>query len=187
MQIQKTIRLPLHDKTYLLLTPNQDHFARLIALNYEGAAAYREAYSSDTRAAPQRAWELKNHPKIIKAVAYYRDQNKVKLDISDDRILAEYAALAFSNMANYAEIQTPQQLRDLAQQDQRAVKSIKVRTTTRTYKDESETTTTTEIVLHDKLAALDRIAEVNGIIGKDKGAGQENRPINIIINTASKG
>ena len=182
MQVQKTIRLPLDNKTYLLLTPNQDHFARLIALNYEGAAAYREAYNSDTKAAPQRAWELKNHEKIIKAVAYYKDQNRVKLDISDDRILAEYASLAFSNIACYADIKTPDQLKSLTQQDQRAVKSIKVRTTTRTYKDEQETTTTTEIVLHDKLAALDRIAEVNGIIGKNEGS-QQNRPITIVVKT----
>jgi phage terminase small subunit len=80
-------------------TAYEDSFARLYAIHGNGAKAYALSKYKDQGAEGNRtqAYKLLQKPHILERVEEYRQLIDQKLDIRLDRILAELAAIAFSD------------------------------------------------------------------------------------------
>ena len=160
------------------LTAKQDEFARLYAKTGQLTESRSKAGYAKITHESQAAYQLLQKPYIAKAVEYYKTKAAQRLDISENRILAEYAAIAFSNIANlYDEAGNVKDLKDLDPAMQRAVKEV----TVKRFKRHD----TINIKLHDKQNALDKIAELKGMTAPKDAASQ--RPIAVQINVSGNG
>ena len=180
----KTVAIP---DIGVSLTPQQDAFARLHAITGQIGPAYIETYNHNgsRKAATVRGCELLQDDDIQKAVEYYREDANKKIDISNDRIIAEYAAMGFSNMADILDALGDKEISDmvnsLSPASQRALKSVKIKRISTPRKDEDDYDII-EFTMHDKKSSLDRIANINGLGGEDKGVA----PTKIVINAGGE-
>lgn len=88
-------------------------------------------------------------------------------DLSPDRVIAEHAAIAFSNIADYITVQpfgdfTVKRLEDIPRHALQAVKSMKT--------VPSPYGIRTEITLHDKHPSLKMLTELMGLVAPDRPA-----------------
>ena len=133
-------------------------------------AAYRHAFNCEA-ARPTtvyaKAYKLFNLPHIVAAVEANNKIQAAKIDISENRVLAEMAAMGFSNAANLFDDQgTPKNIANMDIATQRAIKSVTVkRYTERTGSgpDDFEEVEIQKIELHPKLPALIKLAEIKGL------------------------
>ena len=150
-------------------------------------AAYKSSYNC-SKMKPEtirkRAVELFDHPKVAGTLREHRAVQAGKLDISENRLLAEFASIGFSNAANlFDEHGTPKNISDMDIPTQRAIKSVTVkRFIERTGKgeDDYEDVEIQKIELHPKLPALIKIAEIKGIAQSvDKNM---QKPVEVTVN-----
>ena len=82
------------------MTPKQQIFVQeyLIELNAT-AAAKNAGYKNSTARA---AWRLLKRPDIVAAIAAGREERALRTRITADRVLLEYARIAFADMRNLA-------------------------------------------------------------------------------------
>jgi len=195
-----TITLP--DGDVIRLTDKRDEFARMVARGETLTDSYMANYShqGDRRKARQPAQKLAKYPEVAKAIAYYKSQHKETLDISDEAILAEYANKAWGNLVEVlAYCNTRDDLKDLPSHKQRWLKKITFdwvlvvdsdapidKETKKRPMKSIEVIKTIEI--HDPHRAQDRLAEINGMIGKNQGKGlsDSERAVNVNININGK-
>ena len=122
------------------------------------------------------------------AVEHFKIQVSKKLDISENRILAEMAAMGFSNVANlFNEHGGHKRIDQMDKATQRAIKKVK----TRRYverngpgDDDFEEVEIMEIEMHPKLPALQRIAEIKGMAAPKDA--ERHRPVNVNVNISGK-
>jgi hypothetical protein len=180
---RKTVTIQLQDGETVKVTEQQNGFVRSLAMGNKMNDAYINNYNhtGTRKVATVRGYELLQKANVQQAFEYYQEINSRKLDISENRILAEYAAMGFSNIADVITCTDPSEITKLAPQTQRAIKKIKK---TLSYdKDGNLVGESLDIEMHGKRDALDRVAEMKGYIGKDKDKKQEKaKDITVIIN-----
>lgn len=141
-----------------MLTPKQQRFVEeyLVDLNAT-QAAIRAGYSAKT--AGQQAEQLLKKLEIAAAVKDGQETRSKRTEITQDRVLQEFARLAFSNMKDFAEFGPDGvKLKDLETMDDDAARCIA---------EVSETTSkdggSVRFKLHDKKGALDSVARHLGM------------------------
>lgn len=160
-----------------------DHYR----IHGDKSAAYRAAFNCGgmkEATIHRRAIELFKKPHIAACLEQVREKQAAKLDISENRILAEMAAIGFSNAANlFDEHGRAKRINDMDIPTQRAIKSVKVKRyieRTGSGDDDYEEVEIQTIELHPKLPALQKIAEIKGMCApKDDG---KHRPVNVNVN-----
>lgn len=157
-------------KIDLLSTENRQRFViHYVRLNNGTAAARKAGY--DHERAGVTASELLARDDIQAAIAERRAELAERYRITPERIMEEYAKIAFANILDYTRVDgTGTDLFcDFAGADlehMAAVAEIVTRTTTKKNRDEDEPEVTreTRFKLHDKKGALDSIAKITGLM-----------------------
>jgi len=147
------------------LTGKQERFIAefLIDLNAT-QAAIRAGYSADT--AYSIGSENLKKPEILNAIAEARAKIATMLEVTAERIIAEYAKLGFSNMAHYTRIHHGDPYIDLSavSLDQfAAIAEVTSEDYTEGRGEDSRDIKKTKIKLHDKKGALDSLARHLGM------------------------
>ena len=140
------------------LTPKQQRFVQeyLIDLNAT-QAAIRAGYSAKT--AEQQGPRLLGNVGVAQAIKAAQDARAKRTNITQDRVLQEYARIAFSNMKDFASFgEDGVILKDLASMDDDAARCVA---------EVSESTSAAggsiRFKLHDKKGALDSLARHLGM------------------------
>ena len=158
------------------LTDKEQRFVDeyLIDLNATQAAR-RAGYSGKT--ARSIGSELLTKPRIAEAIAEAKRFRSERTRIDQDRVLREYARLAFANMRDFAQW-TAEDVRfipseDLDPNDSAAVAEVSV-----TEKESRGVTTRIrKMKLHDKKGALDSVARHLGMFDGKKGPEEDQQVI----------
>lgn len=173
------------------LTQKQQMAVDHYRIHGDKSAAYRSAYNCakmKNNTIHRKALELFRHPKVAACLRLIRQAQSAKLDISENRILAEMAAIGFSNAANlFDEHGCPKNIADMDIPTQRAIKKV----TTKRYIERTgagdndyEEVEIQTIELHPKLPALQKIAEIKGMTAPDDKNLQ--RPVEVTVNIDGK-
>ena len=156
------------------LTDKQKRFVDeyLVDLNAT-AAAKRAGYSE--KSASRIAIELLNKTHVSAEIQKRQAKLRGKLEITQERVLEELAAIAFANGTDFATINRNGLVRlvptdDLPEDKKKAVASIK------------EGQYGTEVKLHDKVKALELLGKHLGVFDSGNGPGneQENNIFEVI-------
>lgn len=156
-------------KGNVLCTPKQLAFAEHYALHGNASAAYRHAYNAGNMkpsTVAKRAHELTKNGNVSGMIAVLRDRIKTKaeteFDITAERVLQHYAAIAFANIADYVEwddgVIRLKPLNELSREQWLAVLKVKSR---------HGRTNSIEIKIEDKLEALNALARHVGFFGSE--------------------
>jgi phage terminase small subunit len=148
------------------LTPKQEAFCFAYIETGNASEAYRRAYDAaemSPEAVKVEASRLLDHPNVALTVEDLRSAQRRRHALTADRVLAEYAKIAFGDAGDIFHW-GPDGIRvkdmDALTPDQRALVS-----------EVSQTTTqhggTIRVKLHDKLEALEKIGRHLGIFEKD--------------------
>jgi phage terminase small subunit len=155
------------------------------------SAAYRAAYDCKrmkTSTVNRTAKALFDKPHIAAIMAQAREVQAQKLDISENRILAEMAAIGFSNAASlFNKHGAPKNISDMDVPTQRAIKKVVTKRyieRTGAGKDDYEEVEVQMIELHPKLPALQKIAEIKGMCAQKDT--EKHRPVNVNVNITGK-
>lgn len=154
------------------LTPKQDRFVLeyLIDLNAT-QAAIRAGYSEKT--AQEQSSRLLSNVMVAEAIEKARLKLAAKLEITAERVLAEYAKIGFADIRKMMTWDDERAcfVPSTAIDDDTAgaIQSVKSKTR-HTYDKEGnrETTIELEIKAHDKKGALDSISKTLGTFAPDK-------------------
>lgn len=147
------------------MTPKQGRFVLeyLVDLNAT-QAAIRAGYSEN--GANVQGSQLLANPNIAEAIASEQAKRRQRLEISGDKVLQEYARIAFANTSDYLMFGPDGvQVRPLANltEDQAAAIAEVIETRT-------QNGVTVKLKLHDKLRALDAMAKHLGLHAPQKVA-----------------
>ncbi len=159
------------------LSPREENFVREYLVDLNGAkAAQRAGYSA--RGARVAASRLLLKPSVIEALQGLRDKQAKRLEVSIEKVLDVLAACAFSNMGDFWP--SPGERIDLSKKDRRltaAVSQIRIRETLIAGKDGEPALLqrTTELKLHNKIAALEALGKHLGLFAKPKRDSLEER------------
>ncbi len=98
---------PVKQKTHLDCTPQEDRLARIVAISTKPLhEAYVAAgYNDQGEYNRQNAWNVLQRPHVQEKLELYRMAAAAKLDVSDEKIMAAFAAIAFLDPADVVEIQ----------------------------------------------------------------------------------
>ncbi len=168
------------------LNEKQRQFAKeyLIDLNAT-QAAIRAGYSP--KAAGQVGFKLLKNDQVQAILATGRKRVEDKLDISRERIMREYARVAFSDIRNYGEWDaagraTMKPSTDLSDDHTAAISEL---TVTTSPCGDGEVAYVTKMKLASKIAALDGLCKMQGyIVNKHELAGPDGAPIPVAVNLA---
>lgn len=169
------------------LTPKQARFVKeyLIDLNAT-QAAIRAGYSAKTAGAI--AVENLTKPLIRDAVEKARGRTEQKLDLSRDRIMREYARVAFADIRNYGEWDasgraTMKPSTDLSSDETAAISELTV-TTTETR--DGDVAVVSKMKLAPKLAALDSLCKMQGyFVQRHELSGPGGTPLSVAVDLSS--
>jgi len=136
--------------------------------------AYRAAKAAGYSENTAKKGELLHLPKIEAYLKLKQQERAARLEISHDKILREYAKIAFSNMGNYYDERGDlKPMCELSESDKASISFIQ--TANIAEPDGYIVGAVTKIKLHNKMAALDRIAKHLGFFGNQT---QESRDKN---------
>ncbi len=152
------------------VTDHEDKFARRFAAHGNMARAYREAEykpqktcEKDSRA----GWDVLQRPAVQAKYEHYLAIQKKKLDVSDNRLLAEIASIAFVDPSLLQSAGGGlAAITDLPEHVRRAVRKVKVKRTVKSIDRDTDIITSEEIVeyeFHDKMKALTQLVRINGL------------------------
>ncbi len=145
----------------------QRRFAKEYLVDFNGSAAARRAGYADL-SGPNQATRLLHYPGIAARVEAGIDARLADPLARADRVIEEYAAIAFADMKRVAHWTntriTLRARRDMGTADAAAIELV-----------EAGTGTPTRIRLHDKKYALDRLAMHLGILDRVTQGGRANR------------
>ena len=169
------------------LTIKQKRFADILFAQEtpnQRKAYIQAGYKARGSAADAAASRLLSNVKVRDYLQELRDAATEKTLIDSEKIINEYAISAFYDIADYFnEDMTMKSLDQIDPVKRRAIESIKIRTTTTTHKDGSETTTKTlEFKLCSKLSALDSLGKHFGIYEQENSQ-KAQKPV-VIVNFA---
>lgn len=152
------------------LLPRQQAFVEAYAVNPNGTkAAISAGYSP--KSARQQVTFLLAHPPVIEALQARRSTALAKLEVTEDLVLRELAAVAFSNLADFVEwseeagslVVKPSA--DIPRELMAALESVEDQTLTTRNKDGSREYERHKqrVKLYPKLEALKLLAEYLGL------------------------
>lgn len=170
------------------LTHKREAFARLYVEHGDASKAYREAFPSSQKWADDAVWQnaskLLKDTKVLPRVEELRKKRALLLDISDARVIAEIAAIAFSDIGQLeGDDGNFRGLRQLDAATRRAVKSVKYKRVIEGKGKDVQVSQITEIEMHPKLQALNKICEIKGITAPPA----QQRPVEVNINITGAG
>ncbi|MDY7026356.1 MAG: terminase small subunit [Pseudomonadota bacterium] len=175
--------IKLKDGTELLALCRHVEFAKNVAHGMADKDSYLAVFNTNNeKTAESSASSLRKREDVQQLIEHFRAPVIKKLNIKRERILAEYASIAFSNVAEMFDSDGKMlALNAMPEHVQRSIKKVKIR---RTSSADVEQQTglaedLIEIELHDKQRALDKIAEINKVIDPKKAGGN----VNVTINT----
>lgn len=178
------LTITLRDGKEIKLAKKRAEFARLYALTGDATNSRLQAGYASHKANRQEAYKLLQEPNIQLAVEHYKAEAAKKLDISENRILAEMAAIGFSNIANLANMTCLSDIQNADVATQRAIKSMKTRRYLEGRGDDAVEVEIISIEMHPKLPALQKIAEIKGMAKPDDK--NQHRPVNVNVNISGK-
>lgn len=150
------------------VSPQEESLARAYAIHHDAARAYQEAgypQLADRRTESQAAYRLLQTERVQERMDYYHDLQRARLDIRDDRLMAEVAAIGFSDPIDF--FSEDGKLLDVHQMPKHArvaISSIEINTTEDLQEDgTTRIKTKARIQLWNKLKALDLAARVKGM------------------------
>ncbi|MEO6521579.1 MAG: terminase small subunit, partial [Mucilaginibacter sp.] len=119
--------------------------------------AYRSAISAGYSENTARKGELLHYPKIQEYLRMRMQERSDRMEITHDMILREYAKIAFSSMANYYDERGDlKPACELTETEMAAISFLETRNIAEP--DGYIVGAVTKIKLHNKMAALDKIA-----------------------------
>ncbi len=180
----KKINLALEDGTILKILESWNKFARNFALTGNAAKSRIDAgYTSNKNKSIDaiHAYKLFQKKEVQTAYEFHKRQLAKKIDISENRILAEMAAIGFSNLANMFKDGSIKDIEDADKATQRSIKSIKIKRYMAREGSKAQDHEVIAVEMHPKLPALKEIAEIKGMNQAEK-----NRPISVTVNIDGK-
>lgn len=167
------------------LTHKRETFARLYVDHGDASKAFREAFPASMTWKDNVVWvkasELLKDGKVSVRIAELRQKRSQKLDISENRVLAEIAAIAFSDVGELENDHGGfKGLKSLSAATRRAVKSVKIKRYVEGKGEESRLVEITHVEMHPKLQALEKICEIKGITAP-KGT-EKNVTVTVNVN-----
>ena len=169
-----------------MLTPKQQKFCDefLIDLN-GGKAAERAGYSKKT--AYSIASENLKKPEIVAYLNQKRSEISTKTGITPERVLQEYARLAFFDIRNiYDENGNLISIKSLSDDTAAAIAGVEVsQEITKTEKKTKTVNNTVKVKIANKILALDSIAKHLGMFEKDNAQKQPPPAISLESFTAN--
>lgn len=150
------------------LTDKQDAFCREYIKDLNATkAAIRAGYSEKT--ASEIGFENLRKPQIVDRVCELKEIAFKRNDIEVDRILLEYKRIGFSNVVDYYDLDSEENLKlkklsELNENHSAAISSIE---TSETTFGEDGKKTTIKFRLHDKLKGLEALSKYKGLFEKD--------------------
>jgi phage terminase small subunit len=174
------------------LTVKQEAFAKAYIETGNASEAYRRAYNaknfSENALAVQASKTLK-HPKVALRIAELQASHQKRHEITVDRIVQEYAKLAFSNMLDYVTVDHNGgafvDLSKLTRDQAAAIQEVTVEhLPARSVEGEGESKVPvlkTRIKISDKKTALDSLGKHLGMF-KDlhEHTGKDGEPIEVV-------
>jgi phage terminase small subunit len=142
------------------LTPREENFVRAYLIDFNGAkAAQRAGYAA--RGARVTASRLLSKARVITALQQQREKHARRLEVTTERVLDELAICAFSDIGEFWP--PPGEQIDLSVMDRRstaAVSRINIKETLIAGKNGKPALLRreTELRLHNKIAALEKLA-----------------------------
>jgi phage terminase small subunit len=90
------------------LTPKQKKFCDEYLIDFNATQAYmRAGYAvKDDTVAAQNASRLLRNAKVIKYIAQRKKARMKRIEVSQDKVIAELAKIAFANTTDYVQIET---------------------------------------------------------------------------------
>jgi len=146
------------------LTTKQDAFARLLATGVSPAKAYLEAgYKDQGKNTHAAAYTLRIKPHIKARISYFRAMVAQKLDIRDEAIAAELAAIGFADIGElYDEHGDVLPIHELSPATRAAISEVTM-TTTKDGKAQLR------YKLADKVRAIEALAKLKGFMREHRG------------------
>jgi phage terminase small subunit len=155
------------------LAANHKAFCRAYVITESATQAYMQVYN-DVK--PECAWasasRLLRKVKVRDEIRRLQNDALERNNITADRIIKEYAALAFSDITDVTD--TP--IRDLNKLPKYVRAAIK-----KVNRNETESGYNETVEMHPKQAALDRLAEMAGLIKKDGGIEISGENVQVIF------
>lgn len=172
------------------LTKKREDFARLYVEHGDASKAYREAFQSSRKwkneSVHRKAAELLKNVKVLARIEELMKKRAQKLDISQNRVLAEIAAIAFQDVGDLEnENGTFRGVKNLPPATRKAVKTVKYKRyleRTGPGKEGFEEVEVIELQMHPKLPALEKICEIKGITKLPIN----QRPVEVNVNVKGK-
>lgn len=151
-------------------------------LNGSLSAEYA-GFSPDT--ARQQAWQLLQREDVQEYLKMLKAAYSEKTGVTREKVLAEVARLAFSDIRNYYTGDDKlKPITDLDDNEAAALASVKIY---EEYSEREAVGVNKEIKLYDKLAALEKLARHLGLYEKDNDQKKAAIQINIDNNDAKLG
>lgn len=159
----------------LKLTIKQEKFCNRYIECGDASEAYRFAYNTENmkpESVHRKAKELIDNVKVSARVKELQDEIKKKSDITKDKVLAEFAKIAFSSIAHLHNTWIERKEFETLTEDQKAsIKSISTRVQKIKVGDnEYADVEYVKIELYDKLKALENINKMQGFEAPTKVA-----------------
>jgi phage terminase small subunit len=170
------------------LTPLQERFVAEYLIDLHAGKAYRRAgyKASNDLIARVEGFRLLTKPNIAAAVAAARAALAADTKVSAERVLQEYAHIAFSDMSNFIKFNADgEAVLDWSSMPPGATKAI-AEIVQEEYLDgkgkNARPIKRTRFKLHDKKGALDSLARHLGLFPRDGGVNvEDNRTQTVII------
>ncbi len=169
------------------LNINQEEFCRkYVEYGGNGTQAYKEVYKCDDDTAKVNASRLLTNANVKKYIDELLEDVRNRNKITVDKIVNEYAKLAFFNPADvFNDNGTVKDIQQLDEKVSSAIKSIKIKEDYR-YEDGEQVFDghTKEISFTDKKAALDSLGKYLGMFtekSKLEISGNSEKPVTINI------
>jgi phage terminase small subunit len=155
------------------LNPQQIRFCEEYLVSFN---AYRAAKAAGYSENSAKKGELLHLPKIEAYLKLKQQERAERLEISHDKILREYAKIAFANMGNYYDERGDvKPMCELSESDKAAMSFIQ--SANIAEPDGYVIGRVTKIKLHNKMAALDRIAKHLGFFEAGKRVAGGELPV----------
>lgn len=150
-----------------MLSDRQERFAREYVIDLNGTRAAIAAGYSESGAHVE-ASHLLRKPKVRKLIDRLQSERATRLGVKADRVVEELARLAFSNMADYMEVDAEGKpvglnLRNLTRDQAAAIQEVSEDATGGTGDGERRLVIRTKFKLADKGANLERLGRHLGM------------------------
>jgi phage terminase small subunit len=172
------------------LTPKQKAFCReyLVDLNAT-RAAIRAGYSAKT--AEQQGFQLLKKASVSARIGVLQGKRAEKVEITAERVLAEYAKLAFTDLPGIVRFNghsmSVEDFDILTTAQRACIKKFKVKAETKMIAGKPTPVDVVEVELHSKQAALDSIAKHLGMFTEKIEVSGEIGLVNRIMEGRGRG